>query len=282
MVSFSLWSVAVRADDGILSWGGNPHLLHGETTVRMASEHVEITIKKKGYHGTVFVDAKFVFQNTGGPCDVRIGFPDKGEGALETEYGLNKSDALDKHEKVAPFSALEDFQSWVDGQHQKTEIVDADSKDEVASWHVKVVHFGDHQKRVIRDSYDEMLGGGATNSWYNKLTTVYIWEAAYEMDTGASWKGPIGKATVVVNAPFRVRRVLRVSPREEDIWNRIGKGTMCYSGFAKPHAHGHTLIFTRSNFKPDISSDIHVYWPIPGGRGSDGEDYANPKYWHVR
>ncbi|HEY3781977.1 MAG TPA: hypothetical protein VGL56_12905 [Fimbriimonadaceae bacterium] len=78
-------AIAAYADDGILSWGGSPKLLHGKTTVRMVSENVNLNIKMKGYNGTVYVDCTFTLQNTGGPCDLRIGFPDKGEGAMESD-----------------------------------------------------------------------------------------------------------------------------------------------------------------------------------------------------
>jgi hypothetical protein len=126
-----------------------------------------------------------------------------------------------------------------------------------------------------------MLGGGATSVWYNKLTTIYLKETAYEMDTGASWKGNIRRATVTVNLPFSISSATPI--RNQRIaydyqgWTKVKPGQVKFEGFARPQRHGSTLVFTRTHFKPNESSDIHIYWPIPDGRGFMGEDYAHGK-----
>src|SRR5271168_2104093 len=72
-----------RADDGGISFGGNPHLMNGHATVAMKDEVVKMDVHDK----VIKVDCKFLFHNSGPTCTVRMGFPDQGLGAAEPYQG---------------------------------------------------------------------------------------------------------------------------------------------------------------------------------------------------
>lgn len=268
VAAFAAVVATVSADDGMLSWGGSPNLLHGKTKVRMISEDVKLKVTV-GSHNKVAVDCSFVFENEGPSCDVRIGFPDKGSGAVGSGYGEEADKAAQAHKKVPPFTGLVGFRSWVDGVQVKTTVMDASSPDNVASWHVKSVHFGAHQKHVIRDTYTQVLGGGATSTPLNQNSTVFIYEGAYEMDTGGSWYQNIEDAKVTVELPFKVSSAAMLqttSAYELKDWNTVKAGQVRCQGFAAPVASGNRLVFEAKNLKPDKASDIHVYWPLQPGQ----------------
>src|SRR4051794_11540766 len=85
-------SLPVRADDASISWGGAPRLLKGHRWVEMRSEVVRMTVGERRVH----VDCRFVFENRGPACSVRMGFPDNGEG------GYDEDDAEDREEHRPP------------------------------------------------------------------------------------------------------------------------------------------------------------------------------------
>ena len=236
----------------------------------MLSERVDLRVAFHHFDGTVYVNCKFVFKNTGPACNARIGFPDQGDadGADDTNPG--------------PYTVLDHFRSWVDGRRVSTKLIAGPADLNPLSWHVKTVHFAAHQTRVIRDSYSQKLGGGTTSSPYRSLNVSSIWDVAYEMDTGASWLGKIGSAIVRVEMPFAVKKSRpfpgRGNPYEYKRWSWLGPRQVMYQGFSRAVSHGRALEFSKTNFKPSEDSDVHVYWPVPGGRDLDGYDNVHGRY----
>lgn len=172
-------------DDGSVHESGAPRLMSGHPTVRMLAEHVHIRIGRRSQSA----DCWFAFNNEGPACEVRMGFPDFGYGAFQTEFELEKYLAKKRGEPAPVFCALENFRSWVDGVEAKVSLVP--DPDETGSWHTKRVRFEKGPTRYVKVSYVSLLSGGAAKS------VPYISEANYLMFSGASWKGPIGQADVV-------------------------------------------------------------------------------------
>ncbi len=237
-----------HSDDGGLTNGGAPRLLGHHPSIRMARERVVVTIRPQGYH----VDATFVFRNEGAACAVRMGFPDENE-PNESDPGPGVW--------AKPTASLEHFRSWVDGKAVATTLV-RNVKD-ATTWHTKRVAFGRGATRRVRVAYDAD-GGGATNSGAKTIR-----QANYVMRTGASWKGRIGRAELVVRfAPGTLAGeirpvdagILKEGPYALTDWGRLATGTVFWNGFATPTVHGRELRFVRRDFEPGEDDDVNVYF----------------------
>jgi hypothetical protein len=242
------------ADDSAMSWSGAPKMMHGNTTVRMVSEKVIVKTPIDSDFQSSF-DCNFVFHNDGPATDIRIGFPDRANGAYTEDYFNTGSS--DK----PTFYELKNFKSWVDGKLVKTTLlVDKNSPDAnyAGSWHTKTVHFPANTTVNVRDTFTQRQSGGIGT------TNNYISMVRYVMSTGASWKGNIGSAEVDVIIPGM--KSAKPFPGKPDTataythWTDQPKGTIFYTGFAAPTQDGNTLIFKRNDFKPTLDSDIYVVW----------------------
>lgn len=250
LLLFLFLPVLSRADDGFLTNSGAPKLMARHPSIRMDRERVVVEIRPKGYH----VDATFTFVNDGPACAVRMGFPD--------ETSPNEDDP-GPGVKAPPRAALDHFRSWVDGRAVTTSLVRNTS--DAKTWHVKRVAFAKGGTRRIRVVYDAD-GGGATNSENGR----YIRQANYVMRTGASWKGPIGLAELIVRfTPGSLAGELRpvstgvlkdVSPYALSDWGKLSSGAVFWEGFAEPTVHGRELRFVRRRFKPGEDDDVNVYF----------------------
>jgi hypothetical protein len=82
------------ANDGGIAFGGSPGLLNGHPSVSMSSELIRIEVSKL----ELKADCTFVFVNHGPACEVRMGFPDQGLGALDPdEESLNPAKSPPKN-----------------------------------------------------------------------------------------------------------------------------------------------------------------------------------------
>lgn len=254
-------TVAARADDGALTYGGAPRLLSKHPSIRMVSESVTIDVLKQGYR----VEATFVFRNEGSACQVRMGFPDRGDGADGTVFGEETEDAAGKGRPRPVYEGLEGFASSVDGKKAITKLVPDGQGSQ--SWHTKTVAFGRNQTRTVRVRY-LADGGGATASGAG-----YLRELGYVLHTGASWKGPIGYAAVLVRfAPgtlkgpmlrFDARKLGRLSPFDLTDLRRRPKGTVFWKGPARPRKTANSLLFVRRDFEPRERDDIDLWFGFP-------------------
>src|SRR2546421_6444969 len=173
-----------RADDAAIAFGGNPKMLHGHPSIRMVSERVIIVAGTK----TDAVDCRFVFKNEGPACNVRMGFPDEGDGSYLT--------AIEEGDMPHPYGCIQHFRSWIDGRRVATTTVENKNYENgPVSWHTKIVHFAAGQTRVVTDRYSVPWG---------LIHDPTIRITQYTMHTGSSWKGPIGSA--VLSVTFRERR----------------------------------------------------------------------------
>ena len=243
------------ADDAAMSSGGSPTLLKGHPSISMVLEHVTVTVGKD----KIRYDCTFNFQNKGPATSVKIGFPDRGFGAYETGDQEDAYDAKQKGKKKAPFAALKEFVSYVDG---KKVAVKLEGTNKIAqSWHTKVVKFGANQSHVVRNTFYADMGSGVTNSGGS------LKEARYVIHTGRSWKGAIGDA--VVEFIFEDPRLETLSPisaigfgKETPFASKkLGElplNAVIYQGFGKMTVKGNRLIFQQKNLKPTAKDDLVI------------------------
>jgi hypothetical protein len=241
-----------RANDGGISFGGSPRLLTGHPSVSMQSEIVRMRIGEE----KVTVDCTFIFQNQGPACTVRMGFPDQGQGADDPdEEGVHNP----------PTSAFDTFKSYVNGKPISTKLVRSQQS---IFWHTKTVSFPANSHVVIRDVYTTSVG-----AHIEEKGSVHL--ANYILHTGASWHGPIGRSEVIItfqskhiSAPLRpvpvhyapevVRRQYLVNKKIETTdWNKV-TGRVYYVGPCAPTAHGNSLRFVRTNWRPTERDDIYL------------------------
>jgi len=238
------------ADDGGISFGGNPHLMKGHATVSMKNEVVKMDVKDK----VIKVDCIFVFHNSGPACTVRMGFPDQGLGAAEPYQG----DPVPTRNLKATFLT---YDSWVDGKKVPTKLIP--TNDRALYWHTKTVTFKGNSDCTIRDVYTLPPGGQVTNENGLYQQTYYV------LHTGASWHGPIGRAEVIVNFDPAVTKgpiqLKEMKSLHEDFlghlkWSTLPTGTVIYECKEAPKLDGNTLRFVRTNFVPTKNDDIHLYY----------------------
>jgi len=246
-------STMAIADDADISFGGSPRMLSGKTTVVMQSEVVTMTVGADN----VAVDCQFVFRNDGPACDVRIGFPDTGEGGADPY-------SIDHYDKPLPNGTFDYFRSYVDGKRVEVKIVREASRNG-RIWHAKVVHFGRGQTVRVRDVYSTVVG--VRSGGYPGYSGPF-YSTSYVLDTGASWAGNIGRAEIVVHmkrpgqSPVRLASYVAAGkPDPYSIpWPKFPKGTVLWQGPCQPVLKGDTFRFVRSNFEPTEQDDVQLFF----------------------
>lgn len=185
---FIVTSVLTMADDGWVGNGGTPGLMKGKhPTIRMADETVRIYVGKK----YTTVECIFHFVNEGPATSVKMGFPD---------YDELRDEDVDK-----PTSVFKKYNSWVDGKAIKCQFEGVKYGE---YWQTKTVAFAANQRRTVRDRYTVLTGTGAETG------RVYMRYADYILETGNTWHGPIGKATIEVEFDPDFLRPLKVVPSD--------------------------------------------------------------------
>jgi len=165
------------ADDGAIgSVGGNLTPMDSHPSIRMVREDVHIRTFRLNATRPYELETycRFVFRNEGGPCTVKMGFPEDIDG---NSNGFSY------------------FHSKVDGKRvdiRKVAPVYKKGDTEVSiprGWRVKDVYFKSNQTRIIEDVYRGRLGGSSAGDVSLK----------YVLTTGRSWRGPIGEAVITVD-----------------------------------------------------------------------------------
>jgi hypothetical protein len=248
--SLALWSGA-SANDGGIAFGGSPGLLKGHPTVSMQSELISITVGEQN----VMADCRFVFQNDGPACTVRMGFPDQGEGSEDPDEAAGP----DWRGKPAA-GTFTSFKSYVDGRPAASKLIRADRPGQF--WHTKLVSFPAGGRRIVRDLYT--VRGGAQLTRFNSS----VHQTSYILHTGSSWHGPIGRTEVRVSfrrrgmsAPLSSIRVTRsqgAAVWERD-WSR-NHSRVFYRGPARDQVCGMSLIFIRENWRPTPQDDLFLFF----------------------
>lgn len=183
------------ADDGWwLTAGGFEHHGKGHSSISMVSEDLRISIhglmRGNIYRyllvpGFASVKVDFVFKNFGPATTVEMGFPE--------EYQMRVGGSVDN------------FRTWVDGRraHTRHKILttgDPIGSDDYSDSHgtavwLKRVSFGAYQTRKVRVTYETGLSGNTSDDR----------SLQYELQTGSTWHGPIGRCHIVVTWPRIVK-----------------------------------------------------------------------------
>jgi hypothetical protein len=156
-------------DTAITGISGVIRPMKSHPSVVLRSQVIKIKLSPK----YADVDCTFVLHNTGKATSVLIGFPEEG-------YGTDVN---------ATSGGFAFFRSFVDGKPVKVRVHGQKGGDrEYSRWYVKRVYFRAGQTRVIRNIYRTPPGG-------NSIGNMFF---IYTLSTGASWKGPIGRADIIV------------------------------------------------------------------------------------
>lgn len=248
-----LASASSLLNDGGLTMGGTPTLLGEHPSVVMKSEVINIKVKSQ----TVTADCRFDFYNEGPACDVRMGFPDKGDGADDPYEALSEEEwPTAKVESV--FSS---FRSWVDGKPVTCEPVKGKNIGDV--FQTKMIHFPAHSHVKVRDLYSVATGGGVAPDGDGRCRLT-----GYIVHTGASWKGNIGSSTIIFNfspstLPSGASVLYQAPHATKNVkfgqLKRPSRGVVCY-GPVKPVLKGRTLTYSLQNWRPTPDDDIFVQW----------------------
>lgn len=234
-IAFFLCLVIVTAaaanDAAIEAYGGTIRPMKQHRSIRMLAERVEVDLSPD----RVEVNCLFIFKNLGPATTVQMGFP---------EFGYNTGNPI----------GFTRFATWVDGRlvpARRVGSMKMYNDGDVRRWRVKTVSFRAKQTRVVRVRYTAMLGEVSDGTRFFQ----------YDLDTGASWKGTIGKAEVTV----RLHRF-------EDYWPvRV----------ADPAAHyrrGNRMIWRWRNLEPSRAKNGFVFIEfLPGYNNivADGERVSN-------
>ncbi len=236
-----------RADDGGVSFGGMPRLLHGSKTVSMRSEVVRMRVGPQEVH----VDCRFVFQNSGPACTVRMGFPDQGRGSQDPE---------EEGPQRTPSGTFLSYASEVNGVRVPTQTIRGDGPGQY--WHVKTVRFAAGQTLSVHDVY--ALDTGAQIS---AVTSGSYQQTYYILHTASSWRGSIGQGQVIVTfAPGAVRAPITAVPLAsvgndpDHAWSQARPGLVVYRGPVRPTVRGDTLRFDFTDLRPAYLDDILLYF----------------------
>jgi hypothetical protein len=173
--SFAAWMLLLSASSALgddAAWtvvGGAGNFSHSKH-VRMVSERVEIKLEDKRSH----FRAEFMFRNEGPATSVTMAFPEENHGSprkqvIDHFVSTVDGKSVPVHRKVLPRSAGIHYAEYV------------------AAW-LKEVPFARGQTRKVTVDY-----------WaYNGDIGDYV-QNVYVLKTGASWKGKIDKAILVVD-----------------------------------------------------------------------------------
>lgn len=174
----------------------------------------------------VDVESEFSFKNDGAAAYVRMGFP------------------LEADESPVFFS------SYVDGDAVETtsETIGA------GTYRVKMVQFAKGAVRRVRDVYRLPLAPG----------TDGLFHVGFIMHTAASWKGPIGRAELIVRFDNpRVKppiKPLAAAPKDP---TQANPSQVFCTSFTHPTVSGSELHFVRSNFEPTAKEDLRLTFGYP-------------------
>jgi len=246
-ILFALTSV--WADDGAMEGvGGSLRPMQEHPSIHMLSERVIIDLSP----GNVEVDCSFTFKNDGPATMVRMGFPESGGG----------TDVDPKHP-----NGFSHFETWIDGVRVQARIEGLEGQDQSwERWRVKKVRFAKGQKRLIRVRYGGGIGGTSDGTCYFE----------YRLDTGASWKGKIGKVDLTIRLKgFQRYWHVGMSPsgyqRKGNLitwhWENLEPGTRRKSGSAVKRISGINVDFYPGYADIDVNGEVpyrgFLGWPKP-------------------
>jgi hypothetical protein len=224
-----------------------------QSTIQMTAEYVDIVLHQE----YVQVSAVFEFENTGPECSVGMVFPLDGalkpaEGwdALQEKYpgvdwkhGGREINGVwyDENVYIKPEEAETDFQVTVDDSapldYSLIELLPAETSTITgyAEWYL---NFDAGQKRVVSCYYTSDYGG-----WGEMREHDF----RYILDTGSSWKGPIGYGKMTVQPG-------------QDFADQWRKRFLLYENSGLPPAKdlGDQIVWEFENLEPGNGGGIYI------------------------
>lgn len=194
---------AAFANEGY--WGGSGGNLKPQTSedVVLEEELVQIWLYAQGYE----VRTDYIFYNSGPSQDVYMGFPSE----------LGRLDLVDPATGESIDDELHQFQAYADGAmipsqtKLVTEQIPGSSDSLSIRWYVQEVPFSKGQRRLMTTRYAANYSTMGDDS----EVPEGVWlQVSYILQTGASWKDKIGKATVRVYES----EGFAYEPKNEDDW----------------------------------------------------------------
>ena len=227
-----LLAAALLLNDGYFGGSADPEQLGKSKDISMVREEIRIWVGKSSYSAR----CRFEFRNHGNPQNIRIGFPN-----------------LTGNENEPLFTS---FRSVVDG----APVAVQDYSKDGSFWKVKEVKFARGETKVVENFYTGRVGAYTVAANGRDIGLVSYLD--YVVETGASWKGPIGHSKVVFQfAPESLAKAIRAVKRESvPNWQRANAGTVEVSGFTWPEVNDRMLVFERRNFTPTKNSNVRLVW----------------------
>lgn len=179
----TLCSVSVMtawADDGTVGPSGKGIIPLQNDQVEMVAERVDIY----PFHRWAYIEASFTLHNTGPATEILVGFP-------EEEYYPEHPEGRGQR------PGTRDFTTEVDGSSLPTTYQPAAPPSEpkrqgpyrTVGWHTFALSFGEGQTREVKHSYFLQPSYSSNGAQIVR----------YLLQTGATWKGTIGRADIVVH-----------------------------------------------------------------------------------
>lgn len=230
------------SNDGWVGHAGTPRIEGKHPTIRMVDEVIVIKIGAE----TMTADCRFTFKNEGAATTARIGFPDVSSNAESWEKAR---------------SIYRSFASYVDGKRVQTKFMTEANPE---NWQVKSVRFAKGQTRKIRNVYTLSLGILSLSGPGAQAPRTR--QANYVLATGRSWKGLIGKSTVIFefDKSSLARLPLRTAEWSSEekfgnsaFWSK-NRNLILWKGPVAPKVTGRKLTFVRTNWEPTEDDDIDL------------------------
>ncbi len=243
---FLLLAGFVFSNDSRIVLGSSVEIIDNENTnIIMQEEEIVITLHKDYYE----INVHFNFYNEGPAEEVLLGFP------VESFY----QPVSDNYE----LAQINDFKSYINGVLLSEYTVREESTEErfyttTTKWFLRKVVFPANSVTYTRVVY---------TAPYNH--SGFFKSAGYIYGTGRSWKGSIGKMTVIINHGDDII-ITGVHFRNNHPVNFAWEGNGKYK-------------YMVENFKPELDSRISIGiepFEIYGKYGNEFGDWANGWVWN--
>jgi hypothetical protein len=231
LFALALVQMVLANDTSLSPEGDNVGPFKGTPPITMEKEVVKATIT----NDKSYVDAVFYLRNTANKSvTLLVGFPDEASSPNDGDYA----------------GRLEDFKVWVNGRlfsYTNKKQIRRNKKPyegDYLLWKVWEMTFRPKERKIVRNTY----------KCSNGTTTAGPFKAfRYILRTGATWKGNIGQADIIIT-------LKGINPK-----NIINKNRpVPRFGFTTPNfkLQGNNLIWTFRNFKPGINApeNINIVW----------------------
>ena len=215
----------------------------GNSQVEMLSEDLVIRL----YRDRAKVEIDYIMRNSGGPVEVRAGFPSLGVETPNEKHREIEDYAISANGGPVPFTIEKGDPAPLKGMFEAKflDMVDTTDQDQspdrnsmLLEWFTSSVHFDAGEKKHVHISYESLYAyceGG-----YSDDSDACDDRFAYILSTAAGWKGPIPEGRVTIQAMTIDPEKLLISPA------------------GRFRRKGENFVWEFRNLKPSQSDDIVV------------------------